>query len=209
MKKNKETSDKMFNFGGNYTNFMSMLFDTLLLGILWLLCSIPIITIGASSTALYYSFHKSIKKGSGYALREFFSAFKGNIKQATLMWLGSLVILAVILLDIWIGLNKGSGNLFLFIVMFNASALIIWTLVNIFYFASLSRFSMPTRWLLKLSFYMIFKYLGYSILILLSILCLAAFVYRFPILILIVPGPVAFLLSEFIDPLLERHSAIE
>ena len=61
------------------------------LNILWLVCSLPIITIGASTTALIYSCMK-LRKDEGYPTRNFFHSFKENFGQSTLIWLLYLVV---------------------------------------------------------------------------------------------------------------------
>lgn len=67
------------------------------LNILWLITSIPIVTIGASTTALIYSCIK-LHDDEGYATVNFFKAFKENFRQATLIWLLYACVGAVIAL---------------------------------------------------------------------------------------------------------------
>ncbi|MBR2528364.1 MAG: YesL family protein [Blautia sp.] len=56
------------------------------LHILWLVTSIPLVTIGASTTALIYSCMK-LQKEDGYPLENFFRSFRENFLQATAIWL--------------------------------------------------------------------------------------------------------------------------
>ena len=56
------------------------------LNILWVVTSIPIVTIGASTTALIYSCMK-LRKEDGYPTANFFHSFKDNFKQSTVIWL--------------------------------------------------------------------------------------------------------------------------
>jgi uncharacterized membrane protein YesL len=63
------------------------------LNVLWILCSLPIVTIGASTTALYSVMLKIIKKEEGPIVRSFLGAFRENFKQATIAWLVMLLIL--------------------------------------------------------------------------------------------------------------------
>ena len=74
--------------------------DVIYIGILWLICCLPIFTIGPASTAMYYAMVKSVRHGRGHVSREFFGAFRRNFKAATLAW---LVFLFLILL--WLGNN--------------------------------------------------------------------------------------------------------
>jgi len=77
----------LFGYDSKIMSALNKVMDALLLGVLWFACSIPILTIGASSTAFYYAYHKSVRQKRGYAWQEFFYAFKSNFKQSTKMWL--------------------------------------------------------------------------------------------------------------------------
>ncbi len=66
------------------------------LNVLWIVCSIPIFTIGASTTALYSVMMKLIKKEEGKIVQSFFTAFKSNFRQATKEWLITMAILIAI-----------------------------------------------------------------------------------------------------------------
>ena len=44
---------------------VSRLIDMILAGLYWLICSLPIITLGAASTALYYSVVKCVRHERG------------------------------------------------------------------------------------------------------------------------------------------------
>ena len=80
---------------------LTAIIDILWLGLLWLLCSLPLVTLGAASTALYYSMVKCVRHERSRATREFFHAFRQNFRQATLLWLICLGVLALGLADIY------------------------------------------------------------------------------------------------------------
>lgn len=67
--------------------FIGKAVDILLLSILWLVLSLPVVTIGAASTALYYTMIKNVRRERGMLLKEFFCSFKLNFKQSTIMTL--------------------------------------------------------------------------------------------------------------------------
>ena len=66
---------------------LTAVIDILWLGLLWMLCSLPVFTIGASTTALYYSCLKIVRNEEYNAASMFFRSFKQNFKQATILWL--------------------------------------------------------------------------------------------------------------------------
>ena len=63
-----------FNWDNKFMTAMSKASDAILLGILWIACCLPIVTVGASSAAFYYAYHKAVRQRRGYAWKEFFSA---------------------------------------------------------------------------------------------------------------------------------------
>lgn len=62
------------------------------LNILWFVCCLPVFTVGASTTALFYVTLKIAKNEEGAVTRAFFRSFKENFRQATMVW---LILLAV------------------------------------------------------------------------------------------------------------------
>lgn len=76
--------------------------DLMILNILTLVCCIPIITAGASITAMHYMALKMARNEECYIVRDFFKSFKLNFKQATLIWLLVFFILVVLVGDFYI-----------------------------------------------------------------------------------------------------------
>lgn len=90
----------LFNLENPVWNFMGKVADLVILNLLALICSIPIVTIGASWTAMYYVTIKIVRKEEGYIIRDFFRSFKENFKQATIIWLLVILVAAVFVGDI-------------------------------------------------------------------------------------------------------------
>lgn len=78
---------------------LSKLCDFMILNILWVICSIPLFTIGAATTAMYSVMLKIVKNEEGYIVKGFFGAFKANFKKSTILWLIIAAIGIVIGLD--------------------------------------------------------------------------------------------------------------
>lgn len=76
-----------FNFDGPLYNFINKVGDLIWLNILWLICCIPIVTIGASTTALYFVALKLASGEDGYIAKDFFRSFRQNFKQSTVIWI--------------------------------------------------------------------------------------------------------------------------
>lgn len=80
-------------------NFLNKMTDMFLLNILFLICSIPVITIGASLTAMYAVNLRSVRYGDGYVFKTFFKSFKQSFKQATLAWIILLCLAMLLFVD--------------------------------------------------------------------------------------------------------------
>ena len=89
--------------------FLTKIADLMVLNILFCVTSIPLITIGASWTALYSVTLKMVRDEEGSVSRSYFRSFRQNFRQATLLWLGVLVVLALLVLDIRV-LNGVAGG---------------------------------------------------------------------------------------------------
>ncbi len=78
---------KFFSVDSPFYRFATRIADIMILNLLWIICSIPIVTIGASTTAVYYVCLKMVKDEETYIVKSFFKSFKENFKQATILWL--------------------------------------------------------------------------------------------------------------------------
>lgn len=88
-----------FSVEGPLYRFMTGLWDVVKLNILWLLFSLPIVTIGASTTAVFSVTNKMAEDAEGYVGRQFIKAFKENLKQGIPMGLAFLFCAYVVYLD--------------------------------------------------------------------------------------------------------------
>lgn len=86
---------KIFDMDSPFMRVLNRVGDLMILNFLMIICCIPIITAGAAFTAIHYVLLKIIRGEEGYLFRGFFKSFKVNFKQATLIWLMMLVVVAV------------------------------------------------------------------------------------------------------------------
>lgn len=85
-----------FSINSKFYHFMSKVADCMILSILWIVFSLPVITAGSATTALYYCVVKVIRKEEGTVLKDFWHAFRTNLKQSTLVILLVLAASAAI-----------------------------------------------------------------------------------------------------------------
>ena len=94
---------QFFSTEGKYAQVMSRLFDLIVLNVLLMICSLPVITLGASLTAVYDMSLRMLREEEGLITKGFFRAFRRNFRPALKLWLICLMVLAVCVGDLWAG----------------------------------------------------------------------------------------------------------
>ena len=145
---------------------MGRLADFIILNLLWVVCSIPIITIGASTTALYTVMLKLVKNEEGYIAKGFLKAFKENFKQSTIMWIIFLLISIVFVVDFAsIKLMSDKiGGILQILFLFMGALLAAWM---VYAFALQARFVNTVKNTLKNAMILVFAKLPFTVLIVL------------------------------------------
>ena len=150
-----------FDSESPFSRLLGRVLDIVVLSVLWLVCSLPVVTVGPASAALYYSCAKCLRHQEPGPYRNFFSAFRQNLKTgigATAV----LLLLAVLL---------GAGYRFLAGAAGSGSP--VWGAVRVMYlvllvipvsvaacaFPLLSRFTYTVGALLSNSLRMTFRHL--------------------------------------------------
>lgn len=90
---------RFFDPDSRFTKVFTIIADLIVLNALTLVCCIPIVTAGASLTAMYAGVFRLKRGEEGYLVKEFFRDFKNNFKQSTAMWLIVVVLLVLLYLD--------------------------------------------------------------------------------------------------------------
>ena len=112
---------------------LSKVADLLLLNMLAVLCCIPIVTVGASLTALNYMALKIVRNEECYIVRGFFKSFKQNFKQGTAIWLLLLLLIVVLAGDFYIMNNSGiEFNKVLQVIITIFAMLLLFTAMYVF-----------------------------------------------------------------------------
>lgn len=196
-------------FNSRFFDSLSKITDMLIIGFYFIICSLPIFTIGASLTALYYAIHKCVFKGRGYTL-EFFHSFKDNFKQSTLSWLIFMVLYAILSGDIYITKNIIShDSMFAGMYIFFTVLLVITILWSVYHFAYIARFANGFKESFKLSAIFMILNIGWTIAILGVFILLGLLVYRFPIFLLFLPGMIASCVHPILEKVFRKYMSAE
>lgn len=89
-------------------------------------------------------------------------------------------------------------------ICFYALVSVYLIIVACYAFPALSRFDMNVGWILKISMYMVVRYIFTSIMLVIILVRIGAIVWKLPLLVFFVPGPIAFLMSEFLERVLKN-----
>ena len=71
---------RLFSVDSKFFAVMTKAWDFMFLSVLWLVFSLPVVTCGAATTALYYSMHKVLNDMGGSCIKEFWRSFRANWK---------------------------------------------------------------------------------------------------------------------------------
>ena len=78
---------------------LTRVFDLMLVNVLFILTSLPVVTIGASLTAMHYVLLHIARNEEGYIVRSYFRAFRMNFRQSTIVWICMLLVGGVLVMD--------------------------------------------------------------------------------------------------------------
>lgn len=83
-------------------SFLARVADLVILNVLWLLCCLPVVTAGASTTAMYHVVRHLQEESISSVTRDFFRSFKSDFRQATPVYLLLLIPTAAVVMNAWI-----------------------------------------------------------------------------------------------------------
>ena len=78
---------RFFSYESKFSQLLLKLCNACMLNVLWFVCSLPIVTMGAATTALYYACLKIVRDEDSHVAAQFFRSFRQNFRQATQIWL--------------------------------------------------------------------------------------------------------------------------
>lgn len=162
----------IFSMDSMLGRFLYWIADIFILNILWIIFSLPIFTIGASTTALYYSMMQRQRRDESYIHKNFIKAFKENFKQSTILWLIMILVALVLFADLRIGLffninqNLLIGKTF---IVVSVILMIPYLFVLLYIFPIQAKFENTIKDNLKNAILMAIGHLGYTLLLLMIV----------------------------------------
>ena len=145
---------------------MSRVADLIILNLLFLLCCIPIVTIGPAITAMYYVTMKMARNEESYIARSFFKSFKENFKQGVAIWMMALVLILLEFMDFFI-MKQLSGGIYTVVKYGLLVIALLMAMILQYVFPLLAKFYNTVKNTIRNALLMSLRHLPYTILMLL------------------------------------------
>lgn len=188
----KEQLMKFFSTEGGIYKFMTRLWDMIKLNFLWLICSLPIVTIGASTIAAFTITLKMVEEKEGYVARAFFKAFKANFKQGIVIGPITVVFAAALYLDFTL------GKQYIGFVILGILSAFLFGIATIYTYPLLARYENKLLKTIRNSMRIAMRYFGRTIFLVVVLVIEYIIFFRFTnitLLIGILVGPATMILT--------------
>lgn len=201
---------QLFSINSPLWRFMDKVLRLLWLNLLWLVCSLPLITLGASTTALYSVTLKYVRDQEGYMTQEFFRAFKENFLQSTkvtLIMAGIGILLGLDLIVYARSSASGLGSMILLTAFF--TAMLIYLFINFYIYAIMAKFKTTIKQCFKNALIMSVCHWPSSVLMLLTGFLIPVIGLRFfPPLLFVGFALFAYISSRFLRKIFDCYITV-
>lgn len=133
---------KLLSYDGPLAQTIRLVWRYFVLNLCFIICSLPIITIGATLSALF-TVMLPIPEDTAY-IKKFFSAFRSNFSQATIIWLIILIPLSLLLFCLYLTLTISFPGHVLFRTIDLVLLIILMSLVS-YVFPLQARYDNPPK----------------------------------------------------------------
>lgn len=185
---------------GKFMEIWNTVFDYFKLGILCLLFCLPVITAGASITAAFFVAMKMIRGEAPAIGKPYWSSFKENFKQATILWVVIAAVFLLLGMDWYLVMQMESTMMVRVLRAGIFIAAIVILMICFYVFPLLARYRLTNREIVKNA--VIFAILNFSknmlaIGLLILFGCLCDYVYQgLPIYLCVFPGIMLFYIGK-------------
>ena len=217
--RNKVRREKMsvdgFNFDNVFIRILNRLGDAIILSLTFVVCCLPLFTIGSAITALYYTTMKSITIEDGYVFKFFIKSFKENLKQSTIIWIISLVALDILSLNVWFWYSQWKQNgseAMQMIMVLSVVAIIVALMVIMYVFPLQAKFENSVKVQFKNAFLLSVKNFPITILLFAIMAIIVWFFYYMSVVFVVIGfGLMGYLygyfMSKCFEPYLKQEEA--
>lgn len=192
---------------GNYkfVYLFNKLADMVMISALWGILSLPVITMGASTSALYYAVVKAVREDKAYAAASFWSAFKTNLKQSTCFQACALAGMLAFG-GTACGMLQFSGNFAANVYfIFSCTCFCIIIVIQMHGYFLIGRYEVRGKEFLSVLLKLSGRDIGHNIMMLLVFVFAAELVLRCPLSVLFVPAGFTYIISYAEEKRFEQY----
>lgn len=195
---------RFFDYDGKPMSFLNKTGEIILVNIVFLLCCIPVVTIGSALTSFYYATIKSIRRERGGPVKEFFYSMKRTLGKGILLTVGILLWLALLCCGRWMARAEDTVT---FTEVLYDVAIVVSGCILIYLFPVFSRFEMRVTKMIQLSFVMSIRFFPVTVIVAAgSVLIGWLLIFKLPIAcILVVPGIWCYLVTFLMEKALLHY----
>lgn len=156
---------KKLSVDNPFFDLMGKFGDVVLLNLLFLVSSLPVVTMGASFAALYQSFDDMAEGNMVSAFRNFSSAWKKNLRTSTRAWLLILLSGCLLIFDLTFvgGMRREAGAYWKATGIGLGCLGLLWEMVFCYIFAVILRGETRIRKMVKRSLFLSVRYFPYTL----------------------------------------------
>ncbi len=195
----------LFSYDSPLMTALTSIGDCICLSVLWIVFSLPVVTIGASTTALYAAAYHVVRKKEGGLWRVFWDAFRENFKRSTLLWLAAAV-LALLTVDVFvlrsIRIAGGAMGALYYVVLALWALALTW---GVYMAAYAARFNGSVKEVLKFGFMLMALHPVKMLGVLAALLVGLALILLVPFMALIMPAAVFTVISFTTERVFRLH----
>lgn len=196
----------LFDINNPVMRWIVKIFDCMCLSFLWVIVSLPVFTVGASTTALFAAIHRYIRLEEGGLWTAFWRAFRDNFKRSTLCWLAVLLVLVLLAVDALVfrtmAINGQLLGKLYWLILLLIALVATWA---IYLFAYAERFTGTVKDVLRTSFLLMALHPVKAVTVLAILMAGIAMVVIGPGLLAIVPAVVCWLSDVVIASVFAPH----
>lgn len=153
------------NLDGPILRTLTLIFDVTVTTFLFLLCCLPVVTIGAASAAMYATMIALAGDRCTSVVRYYCDAFRSNFKQATMLLFPVLLIGAVVAIDIVVcwGFEMESSIILAVMQGLTVFCTCLYTAMSIYIFAGIAVYRVTWKQAMMNALYWCFRKLPATI----------------------------------------------
>ena len=203
--------EKFLNSDNGIMRALSKLFDMGVLTLIYLVFCIPIVTIGAATTSLYYVSAKVLRHNRSYIWTEFWRSFKMNFLQSTIVWVIVAIVSVLLVFNMQIvGVTDAASSKGGYLAGVYIAMLFIVICISCYIFPFISRFSMKLSQIFRLSLYCAFRHFLHTLMMLGILTGVAALIYlamvtNIIILFIFVPALAGFVYTFPMEHIMKKY----